>query len=229
MSKTGFAQQIQRGPDGKLKVGGISGVPNIAPDGLPEAFIGEPSAWFLGPQAENQDLLSRMISMSLTSACESRRSYPKDRPDPEVITPGIKQSLMYRSAARDMLAAHEELVRFLAQHATPFSSQRYQGHMTWDSTLPALAAYFAAMLYNPNNVTIEASTGTTPLGILVGWDLCQMVGYATDPAAELEPWAHITADGTVANLEAAWASRGERLFCPLACAGFWKAGKACGG
>jgi hypothetical protein len=207
MSKSGYKQQIEQNRDGSLKVGGVSGVPNIAPELPDELHLGEPAAWFLGPRAENQDLLRQMIQHSLDSACEARRSYPNDRPDPEVITAAMKQSPIYQAAARDLLKAHAELVRFLADHATPYSSLRYQGHMLWDNTLPAVAAYFAAMLHNPNNVTIEASTSTTPLGILVGWDLCQMVGYRSDEAAGLEPWAHITADGTVANIEATWTTR----------------------
>jgi glutamate/tyrosine decarboxylase-like PLP-dependent enzyme len=84
--------------------------------------------------------------------------------------------------------------------------------MLWDNTLPAIAGYFAAMLHNPNNVSLQASTSTTPLAMLVGWDLCQMVGYRFRPG--LEPWSHMTADGTLANIEATWAMR-EARFLPM--------------
>ena len=45
---------------------------------------------------------------------------------------------------------------------------RSQGHMLWDQALPAVVGYFAAMLYNQNNVAAEASPVTTRLEIEVG-------------------------------------------------------------
>jgi hypothetical protein len=38
----------------------------------------------------------------------------------------------------------------------PFHSPRYAAHMIAEQTLPSIAAYFAAMLYNPNNVSSDA-------------------------------------------------------------------------
>jgi hypothetical protein len=87
--------------------------------------------------------------------------------------------------------------------------------MNWDLTLPGILGYFSAMLYNPNNVAFEGSTATTLLEILVGDDLCRMLGFAI-PTAEsanaIRPWGHVTCDGTVANIEAIWSSRNLKLF-----------------
>ena len=69
-----------------------------------------------------------------------------------------------------------DLLSFLKK-SVPFFSMRYQGHMNWDLTIPGILGYFSAMLYNPNNVAFEGSTATTLLEILVGDDLCRMLGF----------------------------------------------------
>jgi glutamate/tyrosine decarboxylase-like PLP-dependent enzyme len=111
------------------------------------------------------------------------------------------------------------LLAFLKK-SVPFFSMRYQGHMNWDLTIPGMLGYFAAMLYNPNNVAFEGSTATTILEQLVGDDLCRMLGYTIPSDAEIDngairPWGHITCDGTVANIEAIWSARNLKFY-PLA-------------
>jgi glutamate/tyrosine decarboxylase-like PLP-dependent enzyme len=101
--------------------------------------------------------------------------------------------------------------------SVPFFSMRYQGHMNWDLTIPGILGYFATMLYNPNNVAFEGSTATTLLEILVGDDLCQMLGYTIPDADAIEngairPWGHVTCDGTVANIEALWSARNLKFY-----------------
>ena len=72
--------------------------------------------------------------------------------------------------------------------------------------MPALLGYFMAMLYNPNNVTIEASPLTTVAEIEGGIQLCETFGYNVDPKNMHTPfsWGHITCDGSIANLESIW-------------------------
>ena len=69
--------------------------------------------------------------------------------------------------------------------------------------MPALLGYFMTMIYNPNNVTIEASPFTTVAEMPTGDDLCRMFGYNVDPNNEDLPlaWGHIACGGSVANLE----------------------------
>jgi hypothetical protein len=45
-------------------------------------------------------------------------------------------------------------------------------------------------------------------------DLCRMLGYAVpEPGSRSpRPWAHITCDGTVANIEAIWSARNARFY-----------------
>src|SRR5690606_25794610 len=72
------------------------------------------------------------------------------------------------------------------------------------------------MLYNQNNVAVEASSVTTKLEMEVGNDLCAMLGYPLEGDENgITPWGHITCDGSVANLEALWAARNVKLY-PLA-------------
>ncbi len=197
--------------DGTLTIGGVKGVPDISGSDL-----GEVAAWFLGPRAENREVFSNLIQLALEKAIAYRQEFEPD--DPTVITEELKKTADYQQAVKNMTSAFESLVNFLQKYTTPYFSMRYQAHMLWDNTLPSLAAYFATMLHNPNNVTIQASSATTPLEILVGWDLCGMIGfpvYRKVHEQEYNPWAHITCDGSVANIETCWAGR-EAKFLAIA-------------
>ena len=72
-----------------------------------------------------------------------------------------------------------------------------------DLSMPALLGYFMTMIYNPNNVSIEASPFTTVAEMTTGDDLCRMFGFNVDPDNKELPlaWGHIVCGGTVANLE----------------------------
>jgi glutamate/tyrosine decarboxylase-like PLP-dependent enzyme len=82
--------------------------------------------------------------------------------------------------------------------------------MCSDLTLASVIAYFATLLYNPNNVSAEASPVTTRLELEVAAQLAAMIGF--DPLAQ---WGHLTSGGTVANIEALWVARNLK-YLPLA-------------
>ena len=146
--------------------------------------------------------------MALDHSVDGRRTtYPHD---PDWTNPNSED---YRAESKFIHDNYEKLVKQLEKECVPFSSYRYQGHMLWDQTLPSLAGYFAALLYNQNNVAAEASPLTTALEMEVADELCTMVGMVKGD--NTEPWAHITCDGSVANIEAIWAARNTRLY-PLA-------------
>jgi len=175
---------------------------------------GIPEAWFLGPKAENEELLSELIAGAIRAHTDFRRAYHPE--DPLHITADIKKSAPYRKAVADLRTHARDLFKTLTQSA-PVYSMRSQGHMLWDQVLPASVGYFAAMLYNQNNVAAEASPVTTRLEIEVGNDLCRMLGYRIPTAGRPNPntvtaWGHITCDGSVANIEALWAARNAKLF-----------------
>lgn len=165
--------------------------------------------WFLGPKAENEDLLTELVTSALRSHAAWRRSFhPEDRspvPASEKDLPSFKESVS--SLKRDFAALLDEM-----QGSVPFFSGRYNGHMVSEQTIAAQAAYFAAMLYNPNNVSLEVSPVTTRFEAEVADQLAAMIGY--DPRRS---WGHLTSGGTLANFEALWIAR-NILYHPVAAA-----------
>lgn len=174
-------------------------------------------AWFLGTKAENADEFERLIVEAVRDHAFWRKNFHPG--DPTQITEQVKRQPEYVDAIDTLKESYRSLLAFMKK-SVPFFSMRYQGHMNWDMTMPSILGYFAAMLYNPNNVAFEASTATTILEMLVGDDLCRMLGYTLPDEAEIEkgairPWGHITCGGTVANIEAIWSARNLKFY-PLA-------------
>ena len=174
-----------------------------------------PEAWFLGPLGENADEVERLVVEALRDHVFWRRNFHPGDHSP--ISEASKRSPQYLRATDTLKHSYRSLLAILKK-SVPFFSERYQGHMAVDLAIPSLLGYFAAMLYNPNNVAFEGSTATTLLEILVGDDLCRMLGYTVEPAAQStlpRPWGHITSGGTVANIEALWSARNLKFY-PLA-------------
>ena len=167
-------------------------------------------AWFLGPRAENADLLERLITEALRDHVFWRRNYhPEDGftiRETDKRTPGYEEAVA--TLTQEMMGLLAELKR-----GVPFFAGRYKGHMSFEQTIASQIGYFAAMLYNPNNVSIEASPVTTRLELEVARQLALMIGY--DPNRS---WGHLTSGGTVANFEALWVAR-NIIYLPLAAAG----------
>jgi len=167
-------------------------------------------AWFLGPRAENAELLERLLVEALRDHVFWRRNHHPE--DGFTIRELDKRREGYDAAVATLT---QELMGLLSElkRGVPFFSGRYKGHMAFEQTIAAQVGYFAAMLYNPNNVAIEASPVTTRLELEVGTQLARMIGY--DAARS---WGHLTSGGTVANFEALWVARNVIYF-PLAARG----------
>ena len=167
-------------------------------------------AWFLGPRAENAEVLERLVTEALRDHVFWRRNYHPE--DGFTIRETEKRKQGYEDAVATLT---QELLGLLAalKRDVPFFSGRYKGHMVFEQTIASQVGYFAAMLYNPNNVASEISPVTTRLEIEVAADLARMIGY--DPAAS---WGHLTSGGTIANFEALWLARSVR-YLPIAIAG----------
>lgn len=119
----------------------------------------------------------------------------------------MKDSPTYLGQVAKLENYADRLSDLLNKHSIPFWSARYSAHMTCDTSMPAILGYLMTMLFNPNNVAIEASPITTLLEMMVGEQLCTMLRYNLNPEhPEGLPvaWGHITCDGTVANLESMW-------------------------
>lgn len=167
-------------------------------------------AWFLGPRAENADLLERLITEALRDHVFWRRNYHPE--DGFTIRETDKRTPGYEEAVATLT---QELMGLLAElkRGVPFFTGRYKGHMNFEQTIASQVGYFAAMLYNPNNVAIEASPVTTRLELEVARQLAVMIGY--DPE---HSWGHLASGGTVANFEALWVAR-NIIYFPIAATG----------
>jgi glutamate/tyrosine decarboxylase-like PLP-dependent enzyme len=168
---------------------------------------------FLGPKGENADVLERLLLEALRDHVFWRRNFHPE--DGFVIREQDKRAPAYDASVATLW---QELYGLLAElkNGVPFFSPRYVGHMTSDLTMASLVGYFAAMLYNPNNVASEGSPVTTRLELEVAAQLAAMIGY--DPARQ---WGHLCSGGTVANIEALWVARNVR-YVPVALR--WAAG-----
>ena len=175
-----------------------------------------PEALFLGPKGENAEDLEQLIVEAVRDHVFWRRNYHPG--DPTAIDEEMKRSPEYLQTLGSTRENYRSLLAFLKK-SVPFFSARYQGHMNSDLLIPGILGYFAAMLYNANNVAFEGSTATTLLEMSVGDDLCRMLGYAIPDAgairaAAVRPWGHLTSGGSVANVEAIWSARNLK-FLPL--------------
>lgn len=157
------------------------------------------AAWFAGPKAENAEWFSGRLRQIVEDHYAWRRNYFPE--DGTVIGSSLRRhGEPFRDAFEDRLL--ELLARLKAD--VPFQSPRYAAHMLAEQTLPGIAGYFAAMLYNPNNVTADVAPVTVRLELEAGKLLSRMIGYGDDA------WAHLTSGGTTANLEAMWVARAAR-------------------
>jgi glutamate/tyrosine decarboxylase-like PLP-dependent enzyme len=161
-------------------------------------------SWFLGPKGENEQLLKELLDSALQAHLSWRRGFHPEDPSPisaaERSTPAAERQ---RTELKGQFAG---LLRQL-RGSVPFFSGRYNGHMLSEQTIAAQAAYFAAMLYNPNNVSGEVAPVTTRLEGEVAEQLARMIGY--DPQ---RCWGHLTSGGTIANFEALWIARNVHYY-----------------
>lgn len=162
-----------------------------------------PRAWFLGPKAENQEPMERLLLEAFRDYCYWRRNFhPEDQACFRAEDRLQPEYLQYQEKLHDHLF---EMLSRLKQ-SIPFFSQRYLGHMCKDLLVPGTLGYMAAMLYNQNNITQEAASITTELEAMALQQVAQMLGY--DPQ---RAWGHLCSGGTVANMEALWVARNLRL------------------
>ena len=152
-----------------------SAVPNCWVDGTEQDFSPATAAWFLGPKAENLDLLNDLVTRSLNHHADFRK-YKHFPLDPKYITKDIKKEYVFKKAEECLTENLDELCQRM-KNSVPFANFRFQGQMVWDTTMASNVGYIAALLYNQNNVASMASGVTLQLEREVAQDLCHMVGY----------------------------------------------------
>jgi glutamate/tyrosine decarboxylase-like PLP-dependent enzyme len=161
-------------------------------------------SWFLGPKGENEQLLKELLDSALQAHLSWRRGYHPEDPSP---IPAEASSTPAAASQRAELKGQFAALLRQLRGSVPFFSGRYNGHMLSEQTIAAQAAYFAAMLYNPNNVSGEVAPVTTLLEGEVAEQLARMIGY--DP---WRCWGHLTSGGTIANFEALWIARNVHYY-----------------
>ncbi|CAG8810667.1 7996_t:CDS:1, partial [Gigaspora margarita] len=157
------------------------------------------AAWFIGPRAENERFFKEFCQIILSKQQEGRKQYFQN--DPIFITKEMQESIEFKSIMEKLKDELNSLMEALEIKTVPFWSPRYMAHMSMEPTLASNLGYMGALQYNQNNVTVEASPLTTYIEILVGKQLCEMLGFNTTNIENELSWGHITCDGSVANLE----------------------------
>ncbi|KAI5888048.1 PLP-dependent transferase [Schizophyllum commune H4-8] len=161
-------------------------------------------SWFIGPHAENFDALQTIFAGVLKDHRQARLThFPDDGP---FYTKRIMESTNFKNSVDELQGYVQEISNDLNLRSVPFYTPRYAGHMSWETSLPAIAGWIAGILHNQNNVAFEASPLTTTLELKVGEDLCHMFGY------DKNSWGHIASDGTLANMESMWAARNLKFY-----------------
>ena len=152
--------------------------------------------YFLGPKSEQRQFLSEALHLVLNDHVFWRRNYyPKD-------PPAIGYSKVNGADASHFKEQFfTELFSLVSDLKldVPVFSPRYMAHMISETTLPSLVAYFATLLYNPNNVSSEASPVTIRYELEVGKQFAQLFGFD-----EARSFGHLTSGGSVANYESLW-------------------------
>ncbi len=173
-------------------------------------------SFFLGPQAENAESFSRLLSLISSHYIEWRRAqYPNDGC---AIAREDLESQEYKACiSRFENRLTILLERFAAE--VPKFSPRYVGHMFSEISLPALLGHFVSLMHNPNNISSDVSrVGSQIEKEAVGY-LNRMIGYSSERAE-----GHFTSGGTLANFEALLRARDRmhRWLATMALSRKWK-------
>ncbi|MEG1482026.1 tyrosine decarboxylase [Clostridium sp.] len=164
-------------------------------------------AMFLGPKSENEDFFEENLLRLFNDHAEWRKNYhPEDQTIIKVADERKESFIVSKDRLEEVLI---ELSSKLRAGSVPWHSPRFLGHMNSETLMPAILGYFAAMLYNGNNVAYESSPATSEMEEEVGEDFCKLVSYNDNG------WGHICADGSIANYEGLWYARNIKSI-PLA-------------
>lgn len=155
-------------------------------------------ALFLGPKSENKDMFETNLKMLFEDHSEWRKNYHPE--DDKIITLADTHKESFTQTSDKVEETLNELSRKLRSKSLPWHSPRFLGHMNSETLMPAILGYFAAMLYNGNNVAYESSPGTSEMEEEVGLEFARLMGFK-------KGWGHICSDGSIANLEALWYAR----------------------
>ena len=155
--------------------------------------------FFIGDEAENGALFKELLSQLVDDHLGWRKNYmPGDHPG---IVLHDESSPEYKLSQERLREVMGELSQRMRSGSVPWNSAgRYWGHMNAETLMPSILAYTFAMLWNPNNVALESSMATSQMEAEVGDDLAKLFSFP-------DGWGHLSADGSIANLEGIWYAR----------------------
>jgi tyrosine decarboxylase len=155
--------------------------------------------FFIGDEAENGALFKELLGQLVDDHLGWRKNYmPGDHPG---IVLHDKSSPEYQLSQERLREVMAELSQRMRSGSVPWNSAgRFWGHMNAETLMPSILAYTFAMLWNPNNVALESSMATSQMEAEVGDDLAKLFSFP-------EGWGHLSADGSIANLEGIWYAR----------------------
>ena len=164
-------------------------------------------ALMIGDKSENGDIYKRLLNKLVDEHLGWRLNYmPQDK---KMISLSEKNSKKFNNTLEKMEKVLNLLSQRMRTNSVPWQSAgRYWGHMNSETLMPAILAYNYAILWDGNNVAYESSPATSEMEEEVGYDFTKLIGYK-------DGWGHISADGSIANLEALWYARNIKSI-PLA-------------
>ena len=154
---------------------------------------------FIGDEAENGGIFKELLGQLVDDHLGWRKNYmPGDHPG---IVLHDKSTPEYKLSQERLREVMGELSQRMRSGSVPWNSAgRYWGHMNAETLMPSILAYTFAMLWNPNNVALESSMATSQMEAEVGDDLAKLFSFP-------DGWGHLSADGSIANLEGIWYAR----------------------
>ncbi len=164
-------------------------------------------ALFLGDRGENIEFYKSTLSKLMDDHVGWRKNYMPQ--DPPAVSVDDMQASEYKETLLKTIEVLNEVSQKMRQESVPCcTAGRYWGHMHAQTLMVAELAYMFSMLWNSNNCSYDSSPATSMMEGEVGQQLCVMMGWKNG-------WGHLSAGGTIANIEALWVMRNLKSL-PLA-------------
>jgi len=111
------------------------------------------SSWFLGPRAENFDVLEKLFRKVLEDQKKARVDLSDDDKDKVFfITDEMKELDIYQQSIFKLTKDISDLSGDLARQSVPFWSPRYNAHMNMDTTMSSIIGCEYSVLEHLNTM-----------------------------------------------------------------------------
>jgi hypothetical protein len=94
------------------------------------------SGWFLGPRAENFDVLKQFFNDALQDQVDARKNYSSG--DELSISANIQSTQVFRDQITKLQDRMKAISNVLSKYSVPFWSPRYNAHMLMENSFPAV-------------------------------------------------------------------------------------------